>query len=287
MASRASRGLPDRRHNPKKPKPKDCAQCGVQFQPNTGFQKYCGAACRLEAEKIERICQHCGTIFKRARSTRGVKYCSNACSNRAAGERRKGGQGRFGLGVQTGEFPRHATCRHCNREYAQKTRGQKFCSRTCMMRFRHAENRKINPPWSIKTKGEELCRNCGQVASHLHHIVPKSKTKSGHTDVFANGLPLCRSCHYGWHHRTVEIHHSVLTDAEFAFAVRAVGGLWVERNYPDQAADALLRLDELVRGRKHPKRGESFDERVERLLEGDQVMQKPWRTNSRSLPEAA
>jgi ATP-dependent Clp protease ATP-binding subunit ClpA len=64
----------------------------------------------------------------------------------------------------------------------------------------------------------------------------------------------------------VTIHHAILTDEEFVSAVALAGGAWVERNYPDDAVDALHRLDELVNHRViDPARAEALDERLERL----------------------
>jgi hypothetical protein len=141
-------------------------------------------------------------------------------------------------------------------------RSTKTCSDKCGAVYR-SENKKgrRNPNyvdgtgssrrWSIRTKGEDRCRNCLRPATHLHHIVPRSKSPAGKQEIHANGLPLCIDCHMGWHHRTVTLHHDILSDDEFVFMVTEGGGLWGERNYP---------------GRPSFPRKDTFAERVCRLV---------------------
>lgn len=235
-------------------KSKRCVTCGAEFKPTIGFQKYCGPDCRHEAEKIDRVCKHCGEVFRRPRASRAA-YCSHACSNKAAAAKRKGGQGRFGMGIKTGAFPRPRNCHQCGREYAQKKGDQKFCSRHCMMAFRHAAYRKENPVWSLRTKGEELCRNCGDRAVNLHHIVPRSKSKAASRDVARNGLPLCFSCHRGWHDRKVEIYRGCLRPEEIAYAIEIAGEWWLDKNYPVPPDVELVALYAAAGGGQHLEPG--------------------------------
>lgn len=86
--------------------------------------------------------------------------------------------------------------------------------------------------WGVPAKGEPACRHCGDPARVLHHIVPKVRSRFGRHDYERNGLPLCKPCHHGWHHRLVEIAHDILTDAEFAFVCEHTGFAWVDHNYP-------------------------------------------------------
>lgn len=142
-------------------------------------------------------------------------------------------------------------------------RGQRYCSQKCGMaaRKKHSASR-----WGLKGKPEEFCRNCGAPPSHLHHIVPRSKSRKGREDMELNGMALCFACHRGWHDRRVTIYHDRLTDAEFHNATQLAGSIWVERNYPDREEFALLRLDELIsRRRLAPDRPEVFDERQVRI----------------------
>jgi hypothetical protein len=105
----------------------------------------------------------------------------------------------------------------------------------------------------------------------LHHVVPRSKSRTGREDWARNGVPLCFDCHRGWHDRRITVYHAVLTDAEFLNAIELAGGAWVERNYPDHEATALMRLDELVNRRQHEARSEAFDERLARVYLGPEV----------------
>lgn len=206
-------------------KPKDCAVCGTRFQPESGFQKYCSLPCRVEGEKVERVCPKCGETFKRARSAR-ITYCSPACANAANVRRRVAGRGLQMLGT--------GVCRVCKQKFEKRSRKAEYCSKSCAMTGRHQRRRETLqslPPWSVKSKGERHCRACGRMASHLHHIVPRSKTKAGHRDL-RNGLPLCFDCHRGWHDRRVTIPLTCLRRDELLLAVELANPVWVERNYP-------------------------------------------------------
>lgn len=214
-------------------RPKSCALCGETFQPTTNTQKYCGSDCRMEGEKVDRICERCEKPFRVPRSS-WIRFCSSTCSNRATAEKRKGQKGRFGWGVSQAKPPRKVICPVCRQTFSTSQRTQKYCSTSCRSHGTKDARRKTLgtlPAWSIITKGEKDCRNCGRPAVHLHHVVPRSKSKAGQRDL-RNGIPLCFDCHRGWHDRRVIIPVTCLRVPELLLAVELTGPVWVERNYP-------------------------------------------------------
>ena len=219
---------------------KTCRACGERFQPTTGFQKFCTAECRKVGEQTERICAECGETFSRVNWSR-ARFCSPRCANTATARKRKGKKGRFGNGKPA--YPKPGVCKNCRAKFTREKPADRCCSPECSKQL-SVENRRKTlgtiPPWGCKTKGEEFCRNCGYPATHLHHIVPRSKTKLGHRDM-RNGLPLCRDCHYGWHHQTVVIYSDRLKSEERAFAVELTSEWWVNHRYPERPYD----LDDL------------------------------------------
>lgn len=84
--------------------------------------------------------------------------------------------------------------------------------------------------WSVADKGEPHCRVCGELADHLHHVVPRSVSPAGR-DNLLNGLPLCWSCHRE-HHDGMPIPRSVFTPAEWAFIAEIGTASWLEHRYP-------------------------------------------------------
>lgn len=243
-------------------KPKACRICGVQFQPTSGMHCYCSRECAREGQMITFVCAFCGETTRKIKQYASTqRFCSPACSVRATASMRA-------------EKLRQPTlwkdCAFCKEpfEIRDRSRDQRFCSRRCLgfSRRRIGPVGRRNPKeWGLKKKGESACRNCGAPASHLHHIVPRSKTRRGHSEIVANGLPLCYDCHRGWHDRIVAIPHRVMTDEEFGFAVAVAGGFWVERNYSDEPLVAFHRLDEVIRHKYVFGRPEAFDERLERV----------------------
>lgn len=91
--------------------------------------------------------------------------------------------------------------------------------------------------WGMHRKREDQCRNCGANGPlDLHHAVPRSLCKASKYDL-RNGLPLCDTCHFGWHHKKLVIHRDVFKPEEWAFLtslqlvdrdVRA----WLDKHYP-------------------------------------------------------
>lgn len=86
--------------------------------------------------------------------------------------------------------------------------------------------------WSLARKGEDLCRRCGGTADHLHHLVPQASGDS--PCPMRGGLPLCRKCHKGWHHRGVTIFRDHLLPEEVAFVASTMGEAWLNASYPAQ-----------------------------------------------------
>ncbi len=92
--------------------------------------------------------------------------------------------------------------------------------------------------FNLKKKGEETCRNCGGWATDLHHAIPRSVCRATRADL-RNGLPLCRRCHQGWHHRKVVLHRNLFTEEEWAYlsSVELTGQrieAWLEDHYPER-----------------------------------------------------
>lgn len=93
------------------------------------------------------------------------------------------------------------------------------------------------PGWRLQAKGESACRNCGsRDGVQLHHVIPRGKWKAGSADL-RNGLPLCLTCHSGWHHHRVVIHRDILRPDEWAFiaAAELTGqetAAWLDARYP-------------------------------------------------------
>jgi hypothetical protein len=107
----------------------------------------------------------------------------------------------------------------------------------------HSHGRRVGvsiPGWRLQAKGERECRNCGSLDGlQLHHAIPRGKWKAGAADL-RNALPLCFTCHHGWHHRKVVITRDVFTRAEWEFLSSAeLTGqrieAWLDDRYPTAA----------------------------------------------------
>jgi hypothetical protein len=110
---------------------------------------------------------------------------------------------------------------------------------------RHADALKIDGrakvlrpmPWSLASKGEPACRLCGRDADHLHHLIPQAEPGS-RADVCptVGGIPLCHTCHTGWHHGAVTIPSDVLSQIERDYVVAVLGRDWLGARYPPRVA---------------------------------------------------
>lgn len=117
----------------KDPVIKTCGHCGMEFRrpPSLARTKFCGAACWLAHHATkERVCQHCGKIFRRHGPGRnrgtGAKFCSKACSAHALRrfvEFRCQDCGR--VEVRRGGKARYVRCGQCGAAYrAARLRGK-------------------------------------------------------------------------------------------------------------------------------------------------------------------
>lgn len=183
--------------------------------------------------KKDKACKNCGEIFQPWTTLQ--KYCQPACASR---------------NCQVEIV--YADCRECGSSFRRIRATHKYCSNACYWRWRRKHGTTTKKPspstWNVAIKGEAGCRNCGCRAAHLHHIVPRGKSKAGKQAVQENGLPLCARCHMGWHERTVTIYRDRLTPGEVAFAEREGGVVWVEKNYPYRPDEELRRLHCIVKG---------------------------------------
>ena len=197
-----------------------CKACAQEYVVQHPFQKYCSVACgKTVWSSMEYTCQSCGETVQRHRAaTERPKYCSYRCRERA----------RHGELLE----PRVCAAKDCDEEFTPPHRDQRYCSHPCATRSRWGKNSNAPKRWRLKAKGEEACRNCGSLAGHLHHIVPRSKSRAGREDVLLNGLPLCAPCHRGWHSGTVRVTRDKLTALETQVALERTNATWLDRNYP-------------------------------------------------------
>lgn len=212
--------------------PRRCRVCGEEFSRTVGHQMYCGRDCRLEAQKKPATCKGCGAEYQRIGERQ--KFCSMPCARKHTAQVRAGGTGRFGLGVSHAQGPWKRICGVCKDTFETESRTQQYCGKSCRSKAIAAGRRGDKPAgrrWGITAKGEEECRNCGCEADHLHHVVPRSKSKAG-VDDLRNGIPLCFDCHRGWHDRRVVIPLWRLKPDELRFAAEISDDVWLERNYP-------------------------------------------------------
>lgn len=138
---------------------------------------------------------------------------------------------------------------NCPRSFATKEEAKqaRAVARKILNEWHEAHPRplvkRVNLEWRAHAKNEESCRNCGDTKRqmHLHHIVPKGVNPEGKQDIEGNGLPLCTRCHYGWHHRVIEIPHDIFTDKEFLAVLKLAGTAWIDRHYPGSESVAKRR----------------------------------------------
>lgn len=241
----------DKRGYPRNIKVKTCKECGAEFQPSNGLQKFCSPHCARAASWVDKVCPQCDETFRYSRYERTLqKYCTKTCANIATASRRAAKMRR----------PKKV-CPQCGEEYQPKKSDQTFCSQKChgaSARFKPRKNTGgWGTRWSLSLKGEKFCRNCGRFASHLHHIVPRSRFPQGKFDVASNGMPLCWQCHMGWHNRDTFIYRDVLRENELQAAIDSVGEWWVDKNYPKRP-DVELRERWCIDNGIDPARQDEF-----------------------------
>lgn len=193
---------------------------------NTGFTYRC-SGCAMESRRENQrrgkllTCPHCGDSFWRTNSYLAHRklgytaYCSVGC--RMLG----GGYGEYGLKLSV----------------LRKGRGNP--------NYRHGNRLDEHVAiWNTTRKGEKKCRNCGSWDRvQLHHAIPRSQSQAAKHDL-RNGLPLCWTCHHGWHAHTLVIYRDIFTAEEWNYlkSVDLVDRLtepWLDDHYP-QRSDASL-----------------------------------------------
>jgi hypothetical protein len=96
--------------------PRECLQCGSEFRviSNSLASKYCSKSCQHESlrRKIERGCEHCGTMFLPKLKT--TKFCSLICAGAVISQRQFVG-----------------TCQHCECSFIANKAHSKFCGASC------------------------------------------------------------------------------------------------------------------------------------------------------------
>lgn len=92
--------------------------------------------------------------------------------------------------------------------------------------------RQASVSWTLNAKGETACRVCDGDAKHLHHTVPAASLGDRDECPFKGGVPLCTSCHMGWHHNAVTIFRDVLLLEEVAYVLEVMGAAWLDTRYP-------------------------------------------------------
>lgn len=183
---------------------RDCKQCGEPFEFKASAAKgtranrgqFCSTLCFNEykkAQRLEKQCPACNTLFYVPKSRAWRKYCSAACT-----------------GVTDGLVT--LTCGICQSQYTRwksrlKRRGSSYCSVACRVegqrrkaRFRkQAKTRLKTQTWraireEVLARDGHVCVRC-QSADKLvvHHKVRWVFTQD---DSLENLVTLCRSCHY-------------------------------------------------------------------------------------------
>ena len=201
-----------------------------------------------------KACPACSTTFYPTRGGAGwTKYCSYACRDKVWSEKCKA------------EYPskeelvrlyvdENQTDAEIARIYGRSAGWVLNARRHHGISARQAAVRRRNPKsppgalrWGLAIKGEFRCRSCGGEAHHLHHIVPRSKSRLGREEVAGNGMPLCARCHQGWHDGSVIIFRDRLQPQELAWALEHGGPVWVEAKYPYRPDVALRRMAAVAR----------------------------------------
>jgi 5-methylcytosine-specific restriction endonuclease McrA len=74
------------------------------------------------------------------------------------------------------------------------------------------------------------------MASHTHHILPRSTCPEGITEAL-NIIPLCDDCHGGFHDRYVTLYRSILHPEELAWVLAHADPVWFDEWYPEREMD--------------------------------------------------
>lgn len=103
---------------------------------------------------------------------------------------------------------------------------------------RQSGNAAVSRVFNLRLKGDSACRNCGsRHLVQLHHAIPRGKGTAESKTNLLNGLPLCVSCHSGWHQGWLIICRKVFRLEEWSYllTVRMAGRDtegWLDVHYP-------------------------------------------------------
>lgn len=191
-----------------------CEYCKKEFSIKTNKsknRKYCSTECRGKSSQTLKdvTCLNCNTIFHQ--HTMDSKFCSPECSN----EYRKG------KSINLAE--RIRICEYCGNKFEVRSvnKPTKYCSNTCMGKAMSGEHHPmwrggITPKYETIRLSDEyrafrlkvlerdlfICQRCGNNTPNelrVHHIKSFSRFPGLRFDV-DNGITLCETCHYEFHH---------------------------------------------------------------------------------------
>jgi hypothetical protein len=224
-----------------------CETCGQQFFPAHRNHRFCSRACKPRQEAGRpAACDNCGQEFTATQEHRNYrrKYCGMKCAGEAQAARRvakyppreevvrlyeREGLSDKDLGRHFGHSHQWALSVRKYYGIPGRPKGDSKVSR------RPLGKKRDRARWSIDLKREPDCRNCNEPSQilHLHHAVPRSQSLSGKYDL-RNGVPLCPSCHLGWHNKQVNIYRDIFTAPEWEFISSLTGSPWLDANYPER-----------------------------------------------------
>lgn len=224
-----------------------CSTCGEQFLPHHRQQTYCSKPCQLDGSATKRDCPICGEAFLARQEHKGYarKFCSRACTAKYNHESRvakyPAKEEIVRLYVEEG-----LSDREIGRKFGHSYQWSLGVRRHYGIPGKPKGSWNKKPlskksdrmRWAISMKREPVCRNCGLEAEvmHLHHAVPRSHNRAGKYDL-RNGIPLCGTCHLGWHQMAVNIYRDRFAPEEWDFIVTLAGEEWLDRRYPVRPAD--------------------------------------------------
>ena len=182
-----------------------CTFCGIKFNPNTNFQKFCSEHCKntyanLHREETQKTCPTCGKVFYTKQKK--AKYCCIACGLK-------------------GSIPvKKLKCVDCGTEFEFHGRTRRLRCDACSGKHRldivHRMIERKSDPYREKIKTlpdgkqhryralcysmwEKKCAICGKDGNErysvdVHHIDGNVENMSAD-----NLIPLCRMCHRAVH----------------------------------------------------------------------------------------
>lgn len=257
-------------------RPKNCAVCGTEFIPKdeciSRSRKFCSRECTWAHQKQKAVEKYPpAEDLERMHHEDEMTVAEIARHYRRSDEWIRNAMTARGVRFVNQRWGKDRECQNCGETYyARKSElraGRKYCSAKCKAegqvghdwmsqeaRQKLSRERRgpKNPMWrggssveraskslfSLKKKGDRICRNCGTEENiHLHHAIPRSMYRDGRNELL-NGVPLCQTCHYGWHHRRVVLHRSIFKPEEWEYisGVNLLGQnttAWLDDRYPE------------------------------------------------------